>query len=91
MDSAPIELRKPVKDFGRDVSRVTIAREATGADLLAIDGLGAIKSTLVLIQRMCVDQDGKPMSQACVESMTARDIKAIETALVPFVADGPQT
>jgi len=91
MEPVTIQLRTPVKDFGRDVSRVTITREATGGDLLAIEGSGNIRATLILIQRMTVDQDGKSMSMACVESMTARDIKAIETALGPFVADGPQT
>lgn len=91
MEPVTIQLRTPVKDFGRDVSRVTITREATGADLLAIEGCGNIRATLVLIQRMTVDQDGKSMSQACIESMTSRDIKAIETAMIPFVADGPQT
>lgn len=91
MEPVTIQLRTPVKDFGRDVSRVTITREATGADLLAIEGSGNIRATLILIQRMSVDQDGKSMSQACIESMTARDIKAIETAMIPFVGDGPQT
>lgn len=91
MEPVTIQLRTPVKDFGRDVTRVTITREATGGDLLAIEGSGNIRATLILIQRMTVDQDGKSMSMACVESMTARDIKAIEAAMLPFVGDGPQT
>lgn len=85
-----VALRTPIKDFGNPVTAVRIEREADGGDLLALEGLGSIKSTLVLIQRLCVNQDGKQMSQAAVESIKVRDIKAIEAALAPFVGDGPE-
>ena len=85
MESVSVNLSTPIRDFGETISSVTISREATGYDLVAIEGQGEKTATLTLISRLC------GLSWEAVLSMTLRDIAAVENALAPFVGVGPQT
>jgi len=85
MKPVTVELTTPVKDFGKQISTVTIGREAIGTDLLAIEGQGDKTATLTMISRLC------GLSWDTVKTLTFRDIKAIEVAMSPFAGIGPQT
>jgi hypothetical protein len=92
MEPVTVTLTTPVKGFGgRSLESLTIAREMNGKDMLAIEGMGENRATLTLIARLFVDADGKPIAFESVESMTRRDIAALERAMLPFAGVGPAT
>lgn len=86
-----VTLSSPIKCMGKDVPELVITREANGADMRAIDGLGTKTSTLELIRRICRTTDDKQLTSKAVDELTWRDISAIEDALAPFVGIGPET
>jgi len=85
-----VPLTSPIKCMGKDVSEIVISREANGADMRMIDGMGPKSSTLELIRLICRTKDDKQLTSKAVDDLTWRDIAAIEQALAPFVGIGPE-
>ncbi len=85
-----IKLSSPVKCMGKDVSELVISREANGADMRIIAGLGPKSATLELIRLLCRTTDEKQLTPKAVDEMTWRHISAIAQAMAPFVGYGPE-
>jgi len=90
--SAPVpvtvKLNTPIKNFKDTVTELVISREVNGGDLLEIDGALKYRATLILISRLFTTADGGKLSFDAVKNLGAQDIRALETALAPFMGIG---
>jgi len=75
-----IDLELPVKDFGKDVTQLVIARHPNGYDAVEIEDLGAKAASYKLMERICGLSPEAAMNVAWV------DVAKFERAIAPFVS-----
>jgi len=97
LDPVQVTLDTPIQDFGQTIRTLEFNREINGGDLLEIDGLSGIATTLKLIHLLavCPDHltpkgDPKRLSFDAVKRLTKTDIEACAEALGPFAGVDPK-
>ncbi len=90
MEPTKVRLLRPVTDFRETIGELVISREVEGGDLLAVDGMLRYLKTLTLIHRLYRTPEGEELSWDAIKRLGARDIAALDAALLPFAESGPQ-